>query len=249
MGYVPEDCPDRIRGLDSEAFQSVLRSFVAARWDVDDDEIDVSPPSPAHGTDVVLARHATLVHARRYARGAISANQLRELALLRDRRTLDTLVVVTTTGFTEDALDLAAEADIECIDGNRLCRLLERYGVAVPESRERTDLSATVAELSVYWPESLQEIAQEVVACIDGLCEFEYGLDRADYSTDLDVIPVGADRPTVKLRFSTAGLLLYVRRPTGWRRVVAVSPHGGHRPSDLLDRVRGAVRESLDSSA
>lgn len=249
MRYVPEDCPDRIRGLDAEAFRSVLRSFVVARWDVTDAEIDVSPPSPGHGTDVVIAGDTTLVHARRYVRGAISANQLRDLSLLRDGRTLDTVVVVTTTGFTEDALGLAAEADIECIDGDRLCRLLERYGVTVPESRERTDLSATVAELAVYWPEALQETAQEVVVCIDGLGEFEYGLDRADYSTDLDVIPAGADRPTIKLRFSTAGLLLYVRRPTDWQRVVGVSAHGGHRPLDLLDRVRGAVRESLDSSA
>lgn len=249
MGYVPSDCPERVRNLDSEAFQSVLRSLVAARWDVDDAEIDVSPPSPDHGTDVVIADHATLVHGRRYARGAISANQLRELALLRDRRTLNALVVVTTTGFTEDALDLAAEANIECIDGHRLCRLLESYDVAVPEGRDRTDLSSTVAELAVYWPESLQETAQEVAACIDDLGQFEYGLDRGDYSTDLDVIPVDADRPTLKLRFSTAGLLLYVRRSTGWQRVVAVSAHGGHRPSGLIDRVRGAFRESFDSSA
>ncbi len=249
MGYVPEDCPERLRTLDAETFQSILRSFVKAHWGVDDAEIDVSPPSPDHGTDVVVSRDATIVHARRYAQGAISANQLRDLALLRDRRTIDTVVVVTTTGFTEDALDLAAEADIECIDGYRLCRLLESYDVAVPEGRDRTDLSATVAELSVYWPESLRETAQEVAACIDDLGELEYGLDRGDYSTDLDVTPVGADRPTLKLRFSTAGLLLYVRRPTGWQRVVAVSAHGGHRPSGLLDRVRGAVRESLDSSA
>lgn len=249
MEYVPEDPPDRLRRLDSEAFQSILRSFVEARWGVDDAEIDVSPPSPDHGTDVVIRGHATIVHARRYAQGAISANQLRDLALLRDRRTLDTVVVVTTTGFTEDALDLADEADIECIDGRRFCRLLAAADVAIPERSERTDLPATVAELAVYWPDPLQETAQEVVACIDRLGELEYGLDRGDYSTDLDVIPVGADRPTLKLRFSTAGLLLYARRPTGWQRVVAVSAHGGHRPSNLLDLVRAAVEESLDSSA
>jgi hypothetical protein len=247
--YAPEDDPDRLRGLDAEAFQSILRSFVKTRWGVDDADIDVSPPSPGRGTDVVVPGHATIVHARRYAQGAISANELRDLALLRDRRTLDTLVVVTTTGFTDDALDLASEADIECIDGRRLSRLLARYGVAIPEASEPAGLSATVAELAVYWPDPLQETAQEVVACIDRSGELEYGLDRADYSTDLDVIPAGADRPTLKLRFSTAGLLLYARRPTGWQRVVAVSAHGGHRPSDLLDRVRAAVEESLDSSA
>lgn len=249
MGHACDDGPDRLRGLDAEAFQSLLRSFVTARWGVNESEIDVSPPSPSHGTDVVVPGRATIVHARRYAQGSISANQLRDLALLRDRRTLDTLVVVTTTGFTEDALDLAAEADIECIDGRRLHRLLERHGVAIPERSEPADLSTTVAELAVYWPEQLQETVQEVVACIDHAGELEYGLDRADHSTDLDVVPLGADRPTLKLRFSTAGLLLYVRQPTGWQRVVAVSAHGGHRPADLLDRVRTAAEESLDSSA
>lgn len=249
MRYAPEDGPDRLRGLDVEAFQSLLRSFVTVRWGVDDAEIDVSPPSPGHGTDVVVPGHATLVHARRYAQGTINANELRDLSLLRDRRTLDTLVVVTTTEFTEDALDLACEADIECIDGRRLCRLLERYGVEIPEAGEPTDLPTTVAELAAYWPESLQRTAQEVVACIDRSGELEYGVDRSDSSTDLDVTSAGAVRPTLKLRFSTAGLLLYARRPTGWQRVVAVSAHGGHRPSDLLDRVRAAAEESLDSSA
>lgn len=249
MGHALENGPDRLRGLDAEAFQSLLRSFVTARWGVDESEIDVSPPSPARGTDVVVRGRATIVHARRYAQGSISANQLRDLALLRDRRTLDTLVVVTTTGFTEDALELADEADIECIDGRRLHRLLRRHDVTIPERSEPPDLSTTVAELAVYWPEQLQETAQEVVACIDRSGELEYGLDRADHSTDLDLLPLGADRPTLKLRFSTAGLLLYARRPAGWQRVVAVSAHGGHRPSDLLDRVRAAVDDSLDSSA
>jgi hypothetical protein len=247
--YAHEDGPDRLRGLDAEAFQSVLRSFVKARWGVDDAEIDVSPPSPGRGTDVVVPGYATLVHARRYAQGTTDANELRDLSLLRDRRTLDTLVVVTTTEFTEDALDLAREADIECIDGRRLYRLLDRYGVEIPEAGEPTDLPTTVAELAAYWPESLRRTAQEVVACIDRSGDLEYGIDRADSSTDLDVIPAGAVRPTLKLRFSTAGLLLYARRPTGWERVVAVSPHGDRRPSDLLDRVRTAAEESLDSSA
>jgi hypothetical protein len=246
---VHEDCQDRLRTLDPEAFRTLLRSFVTARWEVPERAIDVSPPSPDHGTDVVVEGRATLVHARRYDRGSISANQLRELATLRDRRTIDTIVVVTTTEFTDDALELAEEADIECIDDDRFCRLLADHGIEVPWSRDRPDLPETVAELSAYWPDELQETAQEVAACVDDLGEFEYDLDRADYSTDLDAVPEGATRPAIKLRFSTAGLFVYVRGNSGWQRVVAVSERAYHRPPDLLERVRTAVEESLDSSA
>ncbi len=236
-----------MRTLDPGAFRTLLRSFVTARWEVPERAIDVSPPSPDHGTDVVIEGWATLVHARRYAGGSISANQLRELATLRDSR-IETVVVLTTTEFTDDALELAEEADIECIDGGRFCRLLDKYGIEVPRSHARPALPETVAELSVYWPDDLQETAQEVAACVDGLGEFEYDLDRADYSTDLDAVPEGASRPAIKLRFSTAGLFVYVRGTSGWQRVVAVSARAYHRPPDLLERVRAAVEESLDSS-
>lgn len=249
MPEVAANCQDRLRTLDRAAFRSLLCSFVTAHWEVPERAIDVSPPSPDHGTDVVVEGRATLVHARRYARGAISANRLRELATLRDGRSLGTIVVLTTTGFSDDALELAEEADIECIDGERLCRLLAEYDIEVPRSRDRPGLPETVAELSVYWPDELQETAQEVAGCVDELGSFEYDVDRADYSTDLDAVPEGASRPAIKLRFSTVGLFVYVRGPSGWQRVVAISAHAPRRPPDLLERIRAAVREGLDPSA
>lgn len=233
--------------LDPAAFRSVLRSFVAAHWSVDPSALEVSPPSPDRGIDVV-APGDLLVHARQHSGGRVGATAIRDLAALGDRRSVDALAVVTTTGFTDGAVDCAADADIERFDGDRFRTLLAEYGIEIPASDDRTDLRATVAELSAYWPESLRGIARDVAARIDALGAFEYAIERADYSTDLNVVPADADRSIAKLRFSTAGLLVYVRRGDDWQRAVAVSAHGDHRPPDLLDRVQRAIEESFEAS-
>lgn len=239
MAPIPEDCPARLQALDHEDFHPLFRRFVAARWGVEESALDAAPPSPDRGTDVRLP-DGRLIHARQYAEGTISANELEELTAVGTRS-----AVVTTTEFAADARVLAAENGTDLIDGEELCRLLADYGIPIPDADGTTDPRQLAAELAGYWPGEFETTAREIAATIDRVGEFEYDRSRGDYSTELDVVPAGRMEPACKLKFSRSGLLLYVRRPEGWERVVAVSAHTDGRPPGLFDRVQAAV-ESLD---
>lgn len=227
----------RLQELDHGIFFEIVTAFVAAHWDAPEKRLEVAPPSPDRGIEVRLPDDG-LVRVFQYAPPAVvSENAIRELAVF------DESAVVTTTGFTEGARALARSEDLTLIDGEQFCRLLADYGIAIPEP-EGFDLDAQITELAGHWSDSLADIARETAATIDTVGEFEYDLSRADYSTDLDAIPVDGTEPVAKLRFSPAGLRLYVRRQD-WERVVGVSTHGEHVPPDLQQQVSRAI-ESLD---
>lgn len=237
MGPTPND-PSRPADLDPGAFYALLAAFAAAHWGVPEEHLEVAPPSPERETELRLP-DGTLVHVWQHAPSAVvSENAIRELAAFEERGP----VALTTGRFSAGARALAAEEGIETIDGERFRGLLEEYGIEVPEP-DATTLEDRVEELSSHFSESLSETAREVARTIDAAGEFEYDLSRADYSTDLEAIPVDGGEPVAKLRFSPAGLRLYVRSD-GWQRVVGVSAHGEHVPPRLHERVREAI-ESL----
>lgn len=224
---------ERLQELDPEAFYELTAAFVAAHWDRPEATLAVAPPSPDRRVEIRLP-DGSLVVAFQYAASAVvSEGALREI----DSMGAD--AAITTAEFAPGAETLAEDESVELIDGERFARLLADYEIPIPESEGR-DLEALVEELSGHWSGTLAETAREVVGTIDSAGNFEYGLSRADYSTDLDVIPAGGAQPIAKLRFSPAGLGLYVRRER-WERVIGVSAHGDHVPPDLHERVRTAI--------
>lgn len=223
----------RLSALRSAAFYELLTAFVAAHWGVPETALDAASPSPDRSVEIRLP-DGTFAAAFQYAPTAVVSERA-----IRDLVSVGAGVAITTAGFAPGAKTLAERGGIGLIDGGRFVDLLAEYEITIPESEDR-DLESIVEGLSSYWSADLAATAREVAETIDAAGSFEYGLSRADYSTDLDVVPAGETEPAAKLRFSSAGLRLYVRRD-GWERVVGVSAHGEHVPSDLREQIRRAV--------
>lgn len=71
----------------------------------------------------------TAVQAKRYAAGRkVSAGGVQRSAALRQQfREIEGVTFVTTSSFTNPALEAARNLDVKCIDGDDLLRLIDRY--------------------------------------------------------------------------------------------------------------------------
>lgn len=237
----PRDPLDRLRRLDLEAFANVVAALARAEWR-EATGVQVSPPSPERGVDVRVRRaerDPVLLHARQYeAHNDLGAGTAGDLTAFPG-----TALIATTGGVTAAARDAAVEANVELLDGREFLVRLRERGIDIPDDPAERGVEETVDELAARWPSSLRETARDLAAAVDDVAAFERTVDRADRSTDLVFVQ---DEPLVRLRFSEAGLLVYVRED-GWERVVAYPATGAGGPplSEARDRIVGAVRTLL----
>lgn len=232
---------DRLCRLDPEAFAHVVAALARAEWP-DATRVQASPPSPERGVDVRVGREdrePVLLHARQYERhNDLGAEPVRDLSAFPG-----TTLVATTGGVTSAARETAAEAGVDLLAGRELLVRLRERGVELPDDTAERGVEETVDELAARWPSSLRETAREVAGAVDDVAAFDRVVERADRSTDL--VFVRGD-PLVRLRFSEAGLLVYVRADD-WERVVAypASGSGGPPLSEARERVVDAIRARL----
>lgn len=235
------DSLDRLRGLDPEAFARVVAALARAEWP-GAVRVEVSPPSPERGVDAHVGRAESdpvLLHARQYeAHDDLGAEAVRDLTAFPG-----TALVATTGGITATALEAATAAGVELLDGREFLVQFRERGITLRDDPAEHAVEDTVDELAARWPSSLRETARDLAVAVDDVAAFERTVERADRSTDLVFV---RDEPVTRLRFSEAGLLVYVR-DDGWERVVAypASGAGGPPVPAARERVVDAVRERL----
>jgi restriction system protein len=84
------------------------------------------------GVDIVIKienfglSHTWLVQAKRYS-GSVGVKEIREYSSLRYRDRVDGVIIVTTSTFTKEAVEEAAEHNVKLIDGNLLTGMLNHY--------------------------------------------------------------------------------------------------------------------------
>lgn len=120
-----------LRALDPHDFEL----FVADVWqECQGWDTEVTQLSRDWGVDVVGrppdgTGGVTALQAKRYTGQAIKSTEIQQYAALRQQYDDVTgVTVVTTSSFTEPALQLADRLDVTCIDGDDLVTIVERDG-------------------------------------------------------------------------------------------------------------------------
>lgn len=106
--------------------------FVADPWDERGYETTVSTASVDRGVDITAVRHEPyhheeLIQAKRHSEGnTVGSPAIQQYTGLKHQEHgVDTVIVVTTSSFTEQARDLAHQLNVELIDGESLCTMVE----------------------------------------------------------------------------------------------------------------------------
>ncbi|WP_340820405.1 restriction endonuclease [Methanolobus sp. WCC4] len=92
------------------------------------------------GVDIVISienfglSHTWLVQAKRYS-NPVGVKEVREYSSLRYRDRVDGVIIVTTSTFTREAMQEAAEHNVRLIDGNLLVGMLNHY---IPDGSTQT---------------------------------------------------------------------------------------------------------------
>lgn len=96
--------------------------------------------------------HTWIVQAKRY-KDPVGVKAIREYSSLRQRDRVDGVIIVTTSHFTKEAQEEAAEHNVKLIDGNLLAEMLNHYlppgnignqSVEIPDENDRKLESSTV---------------------------------------------------------------------------------------------------------
>ena len=171
-----DEALDRLQRMDNYGFEH----FVADLWARQGWNTEVSQASIDAGVDVVATKETPypqkmLIQAKRYGPNTtVGGPDIQQYASLKHQEQgVDSVVVVTSNGFSSHALDRAEELNVKTVDGNGLVNmlgqlnshdLLEKYGTAAPSSgRTRSD-SSTVDNRSSSGEgviDSIREIAQD----------------------------------------------------------------------------------------
>lgn len=127
-----------------------FESFVADLWEQQGWSTYVSPGSNDRGIDVVASRDEPvaqkhLIQVKRYApENKVGGPEIQQYAsLLHQDPDADAVIVVTTSGFTRQARELAADLNVKLIDGAGLQRLVEKYAPENDESLADVPMAAT----------------------------------------------------------------------------------------------------------
>ncbi len=137
-----------LRVTDSE-----FEELVAALWADMGQEIVRAPMSGHDKAIDVIARTRTQPHittciqAKRYQpTNRVGVREIREYASLLRRAEIDVVAVVTTSSFTLDAVQEAAEHGVKLIDGDGLLGMLSASGLTAPSDRAQAVIQLTQQE-------------------------------------------------------------------------------------------------------
>ncbi|WP_129115102.1 restriction endonuclease [Halegenticoccus tardaugens] len=152
---------ERLRTLDPYEFEL----FIAELWSRRGWETEVSQRSVDRGIDVIATRsnpfrEKQVIQAKRYGEGNnVGSSEIQQYSSLRHQENgVDTVVVVTTSGFTTQAEELAGDLNVKLLDGESLSAVVERtkatdlvekYASAVTESSAPSSSSTSQETSSV----------------------------------------------------------------------------------------------------
>lgn len=120
----PEEIINQMRSIDALEFEELIADL----WEVLGYNTEVTQSSSDRGVDVIATREfpyeeKNLIQAKRYS-STISGPELREYIALARRDAVDSVIVVSTSGFTSQAKQEADEYNIKLINGHTLANLL-----------------------------------------------------------------------------------------------------------------------------
>jgi hypothetical protein len=161
---------DESNGGLREALQSIdpyeLEEVIGRLWEEQDYEVTVEPGSQDRGIDIVAERsdpfyRKQVLQVKRYKdSNRIGSRDIRRYRTLYDQESsVDTVAIITTSGFSEQARDLADDLRVELVDGEQLVELLnqnvpELVEEVIHEWRVESDLQKQTGEQPPQQPES-----------------------------------------------------------------------------------------------
>jgi len=123
----PDEVLERLRGMDPIDFEH----FCADLWRRQGWNAKVSQASRDSGVDITLHRDDSgfeqrgALQAKRYAaENSVGISKVQRYNSLKDRDEIDFAIIVTTSYFSEDALDEAENISIKLIDGENLVNII-----------------------------------------------------------------------------------------------------------------------------
>lgn len=141
---------DRLAALSEADFYALLEDLATARWGESEEwTVELSPPSPRSGIDVVLEGDGErrLLHVRQYPQSsAVGAPDVREVAALRDPRNLDRVALATTSSFSGAAREVARERSVRLVGPGELVEWAESAGVELPGPSSGLDFDSDSRE-------------------------------------------------------------------------------------------------------
>jgi hypothetical protein len=118
---------EELRQMDWDEFEEL----VAEHWEEDGWDTQVTSGSQDRGIDIEATKHnpaksRLLIQAKRHQQGnKVSAPKIREYAgLYQQENNVDTVYVVTTSSFTQQAKEIADDTQVKLINGQKLARKL-----------------------------------------------------------------------------------------------------------------------------
>lgn len=105
--------------------------------------------------------HSWIVQAKRYAE-PVGVKIVREYSSLRYRDRVDGVIIVTTSGFTKEGQDEAAEHNVKLIDGNLLVEMMNHY---IPkDAKEHNDIEIENEYVHDHDPLAILRRGEEIFA-------------------------------------------------------------------------------------
>lgn len=130
---------DEIHSLEPDEFERL----VANVWEEYGFECEVTPSGKDKGVDIIASKSEPVptkhvIQAKRYnPQNKISSPQIQQYAALRTQiEGADSVVVVTSSEFTGEAIELANQLGVKTVDGETLTKLLEKTDLITQSSGE-----------------------------------------------------------------------------------------------------------------
>jgi hypothetical protein len=126
-----------------------FEELVADLWDRAGWSTEVTSGSGDRGIDVIATRtemttEKQIIQAKRYSEGnTVGSQDVRNYATLHQQEPdVDSVVIVTTSRFTEQATQLANDLKVKLVDGDSLCRRISQLAQHTPDGKPSADSSS-----------------------------------------------------------------------------------------------------------
>ena len=126
-----ENALSKMRSIEPEAFEN----FISDVWEFLGYNTKTTSPTGDKGIDIVASRQypydeKLLIQAKRYgSNSSVSGPEMQKYGRLTGKKGVDSVLVISTGGFTSQAREIADEENIKCIDGYDLAELVIREDI------------------------------------------------------------------------------------------------------------------------